>query len=537
MRISYRPVLLLAIALAGCTKTDPLYCDEATPCDDPDRPFCDLEGEYAESEGIKRTCIADPDFSIALADDDAQVRINGELALEVTVDRKASFPADITLSVDGLPSGATADSVVIPADSSTGTILVQAADSDPGALADARVVATSGPLERTADLRLLVLGPAGTLDPTFGTLGLAGQPSGTGMDDSTLLMHLADGGFIVGGASSDQTTGVLVRFSGDGKLDESFGTAGWAEVDFDGAAVDPSGNLQLAGRADDTIVLVQGSDSGDIVLIGLTADAARDGAFGDGGVVADKVANGIVLGAQQAGSAPNGEILVAVAANTVPELIYIVRYARDGKRDLTFATDSRLELDVGDSPSVGRLSVLGDGSVLVVGDAIDGDSGRLPFVVKLTPNGLLDTGFGNEGQLVLPAGWEIGDVLVEPDGRWLVGGSIDDIPAFFRLTQTGEIDSTFGDGGALSLAVPGGLNGSVRAVLAGADDVIGAGSPDVTMARLVSDQLDSDFGVDGVGYLELDSVRAVRAVRLADGRVVVLSDNDSLPFILARFFD
>jgi uncharacterized delta-60 repeat protein len=273
------------------------------------------------------------------------------------------------------------------------------------------------------------------------------------------------------------------------------------------------------------------------VLIGLTADTTRDGAFGDGGVITNKVANGIVLGAQQAVAAPNGDVLVAVAANTVPELIYIVRYARDGERDLTFATDSRLELDVGDSPSVGRLSVLGDGSVLVVGDAIDGDSGRLPFVVKLAPNGLLDTGFGDEGQLVLPAGWEIGDVLVEPDGRWLVGGSVDDIPAFFRLTQTGEIDSTFGDGGALSLAVPGGLNGSVRAVLAGADDVIGAGSPDVTMARLVSDQLDSDFGVDGVGYLELDSVRAVRAVRLADGRVVVLSDNDSLPFILARFFD
>jgi hypothetical protein len=259
MRISYRPVLLLAVAFAGCTKTDPLYCDEATPCDDSERPFCDLEGEYAESEGIKRTCIADPDFSIALADDDAQVRIGSELQLQVTVDRKASFPADVTITVNGLPPGTSAEPITIDADSTTGTLVIQGGDAEPGAIMNGSVVATSGPLERTADLRLLVLGPAGTLDPSFGTSGFAAQPSGARMDDSTLLMHLADGGFIVGGASSDQTTGVLVRFSEDGQLDDSFGTArlggdrlrrrrGRSE----------RGNVQLAGRADDTIVIVPG---------------------------------------------------------------------------------------------------------------------------------------------------------------------------------------------------------------------------------------------------------------------------------------
>jgi hypothetical protein len=53
----------LAVAIvmcAACLKKDPLYCDENTPCTDPARPFCDLEGQYAASEGIKRTCIPDP---------------------------------------------------------------------------------------------------------------------------------------------------------------------------------------------------------------------------------------------------------------------------------------------------------------------------------------------------------------------------------------------------------------------------------------------------------------------------------------------
>jgi alpha-tubulin suppressor-like RCC1 family protein len=51
--------LLAILVLASC-KNDPLYCDENTPCADPARPFCDLNGEYPASEGIKRTCIPDP---------------------------------------------------------------------------------------------------------------------------------------------------------------------------------------------------------------------------------------------------------------------------------------------------------------------------------------------------------------------------------------------------------------------------------------------------------------------------------------------
>ncbi len=62
-RSSVRPIhLALALALAaGCTTYDPLYCDESNECTDPDRPFCDLAGEYPASNGVARTCIPDPD--------------------------------------------------------------------------------------------------------------------------------------------------------------------------------------------------------------------------------------------------------------------------------------------------------------------------------------------------------------------------------------------------------------------------------------------------------------------------------------------
>ena len=56
-----RTTLCLALALAvGCKVYDPLYCDENKDCTDPKRPFCDLAGEYPDSEGVARTCIPDP---------------------------------------------------------------------------------------------------------------------------------------------------------------------------------------------------------------------------------------------------------------------------------------------------------------------------------------------------------------------------------------------------------------------------------------------------------------------------------------------
>ncbi len=56
-----RSLLISApLLIAACTKPDVLYCDESTPCTDPARPFCDLTGSYAASDGVARTCIADP---------------------------------------------------------------------------------------------------------------------------------------------------------------------------------------------------------------------------------------------------------------------------------------------------------------------------------------------------------------------------------------------------------------------------------------------------------------------------------------------
>lgn len=53
----------LGLVCLGCSYPVELYCDETTPCTDPDRPFCDLEGEFEASEGISNTCIPAPQIT------------------------------------------------------------------------------------------------------------------------------------------------------------------------------------------------------------------------------------------------------------------------------------------------------------------------------------------------------------------------------------------------------------------------------------------------------------------------------------------
>jgi alpha-tubulin suppressor-like RCC1 family protein len=62
MRLRPYSVLVVAVAcsLFACKAYDPLYCDANKPCTDPARPFCDLNGDYPDSEGVARTCIPEP---------------------------------------------------------------------------------------------------------------------------------------------------------------------------------------------------------------------------------------------------------------------------------------------------------------------------------------------------------------------------------------------------------------------------------------------------------------------------------------------
>ncbi len=94
--LEMKPLVLAALVsitatLLACKVYDPLYCDAENGCPDPARPFCDTEGEYPASEGVARTCIADP-FD---AGSDADAGGNG------ASDAGGGNPADAQQQSDG----------------------------------------------------------------------------------------------------------------------------------------------------------------------------------------------------------------------------------------------------------------------------------------------------------------------------------------------------------------------------------------------------------------------------------------------------
>lgn len=534
MRLSMRLTLSACSVLAfGCSTPDPLYCDEDTPCEDPELPFCDLEGAYPASDGISHTCIAEPAFAITLSDDDAQVRIAGELEIGVTLDRTGDFPGDVTVTAEDLPAGAASAPLTIPDGQTTGTLVIEAADSDPGAVAAARVVATAGPFESAADLRLLVLGPAGTLDPTFGTSGFAGEPAESSMDDAAFLGQLADGSVIVAGPiTSTSDEAVLIRYSADGELDTSFGSDGVVQIAFDDAGIDVNTTMRFAQQSDGKLIVAAGSETGDIALARVTSDGELDPTFAGGGLAAIQIAGGIYIWVDAIGIGPEDEVIIAMARNVSRDQMSIVRFDRDGEKDLTFS-GGRRDLDLGTGHNSSRVRPFADGSMLVAGAAYETEPPAVPFLVRLTATGALDTSFGDGGLLI---GYS--PALVEDEGSMLLLAVADGQATFRQLTPSGDLDSNFGDDGQLVVSVPAGWI-APRALLPGPFGLLTVGRPGITLSRfdLSTGGLDSTFGQDGIAAVALEDVSAQRAVRQADGRVVVLADNDSYPFLLARFFE
>jgi len=53
--------LIAVAALTGCKKADPRYCETQGDCTDSAYPYCDVNGNYDESDHVTNTCIPFPD--------------------------------------------------------------------------------------------------------------------------------------------------------------------------------------------------------------------------------------------------------------------------------------------------------------------------------------------------------------------------------------------------------------------------------------------------------------------------------------------
>lgn len=226
-----------------------------------------------------------------------------------------------------------------------------------------------------------------------------------------------DGDILVAGSvlpagEGGTRSALLVRFLPTGSPDPSFGTAGivtyapgpgrFAEAT--AVAVQDGGGILVAGRT-----AAQGHN-GTFMLARFLADGTLDGGFGEAGLAtAFASASGSAAGALALGA--GGRILVAGDVDSPGSSSFgVAAYLPDGRPDPTFGEAGVAETATAKgeltATAVRSMRVLPDGDILVAGSAQAG-SQACPRVTlaRLGADGTPDPRFGKKGSGVATPGW------------------------------------------------------------------------------------------------------------------------------------
>ncbi|MFO0999029.1 MAG: hypothetical protein U0936_01720 [Planctomycetaceae bacterium] len=148
----------------------------------------------------------------------------------------------------------------------------------------------------------------------------------------------------------------------------------------------------------------------------------------------------------------------------------IARYNVDGTLDTSFDVDGKVSVQINQFSCIPfTVAMQADGKIVVAGFTYNG-SNIDTAMVRLLPDGSLDTSFGTGGKVTTAVG--SGDdnankVIIQPDGKILLGGEAmiggqRDL-AILRYEANGSLDTTFGTGGIFTR----GLFGSTPDALKG----------------------------------------------------------------------
>jgi uncharacterized delta-60 repeat protein len=380
--------------------------------------------------------------------------------------------------------------------------------------------------------------PAG-LDPGFG--GGTGKVSAAfGGDDTDMLLQPDGKVLMVGGSPTDF---MLARYNPDGTLDQGFGTNGLVTTDFAGGA-DAAFGAALLG--DGRIVVVGTARIGnndDFALVRYEPDGSVDTSFGTQGktttdffgtrdrayAVAVFPDNSMVV---------VGETLLAVGSSTD---FALARYTANGVLDTNFggAGTGRTNTDIAERVDIAQNVVIeSTGTILVSGTITMGTSPVLAHgaVARYSTAGILDGTFGAAGKLTIP-NRSFGDGLaLQDDGQIIVAGSaivgLDTHFGVMRIRTSGEIDSTFGNGGVATAGFTTdddygrdvAIDGQGRILVSGQSSNLVIASANFAVARFTPDGvLDTSF--DGDGMFTVDffgaSDSAENVAIQPDGRIVL----------------
>jgi uncharacterized delta-60 repeat protein len=287
-----------------------------------------------------------------------------------------------------------------------------------------------------------------------------------------------------------------------------------------------------------------------VLGLGLTVPARADGmldpAFGSGGVASVHVMGNDRMFALA--MLPDGRAVAVGTAGGGPgdSSMAIVRVLSSGTPDPAFDGDGRVVVSFDGAPNAvaTSLATFPDGGVVVAGVALSSFA-----LVRLDANGALESTFGTGGKVLAPCpsgSCTANAVVLQPDGRIVVGGPGSTGGVVMRFHPNGTLDASFGTGGVASL--PEGWQLDVRAVALHDDGRIALGgtqhptppTSDLAAARLLADgSPDTSFGGDGLATFVDPLDQTGLAVLAQTGGAVIVGgtrSTDTGPFFaMVRF--
>jgi uncharacterized delta-60 repeat protein len=161
---------------------------------------------------------------------------------------------------------------------------------------------------------------------------------------------------------------------------------------------------------------------------------------------------------------PNGDELMAGWTEAAGTLDFAVVALNGLNQDTSFGTKGTTLVDLGGSDAATAMVVQPDGKIILAGTTQSGSNTQVG-VVRLQPNGQLDTTFGRNGISVSNLGGigqlGVSAVALEPDGSIVVGGSVRLTGATHReyLVARFQGDSSGATGGGVGGTGGGGTGG------------------------------------------------------------------------------
>jgi len=181
--------------------------------------------------------------------------------------------------------------------------------------------------------------------------------------------------------------------------------------------------------------------------------------------------------------------------------VEVMRLTATGSLDRSFSRDGRRRVRLGAGGNVAdAIAIQSDGRIVIVGHryAYSNTGTAIMSIVRLLPGGRLDRSFGREGHKEIDIPYSLEDaaesVVIQDDGKILVGGEADDWGVLVRLHANGRVDRTFGAQGRV-LTAPDGSRFTALALQRN-DRILGATQ---RLVRYLPDGTpDSSFGEAGV---------------------------------------